>query len=126
MPHAGRSLGIALALAFTASTAAAMTPPSASAGWCAVSNGGKLPAASGGSAALCAAIEQAVAARGLRRDFSVRIAVGERSMLTVDVTLADGRTLPSLHLAQIDRAISRTTLEHFGESVANHVASGLR
>ena len=126
MPHAAHSLGIAVALAFAATTVSAMTSPAGSAARCEVSNADKLPAASGGGAALCAAIERAVASRGLGRTFLVRVVVGKRSKLTANITLADGRILPSLHMAQMDRPIGRTTLEQFGGAVADQIASAMR
>jgi hypothetical protein len=93
---------------------------------CAVIGGEKLPAASGGSAALCRAIVHAAAARGLKSKFTVSVHVGKRSMLMADVTLANGARLPTLHHAEMDRAIGRDTLDRFGRAVADHVASGGR
>jgi hypothetical protein len=126
LSHACRSTAVALALAMPSSGALGMTAPAAPSEQCQVTNGAKLPAASGGSAALCAAIQQAAEARGKHGTFTVRVSVGPRSRLTAYVTLADGRSLPPLHLASMDRAIGKATLERFGAAVADHVAGATR
>lgn len=126
LSHACRSTVVALALAMAGSSALGMTPPAAHPGQCQVSNGGKLPAASGGSAALCDAIQQAAEARGKHGTFTVRVSVGPRSSLTAFVTLSDGRSLPPLHMAIMDRAIGKTALERFGAAVVDHVAGATR
>ena len=111
---------LALALVALASGAGATVaaPPR-----CAVIGGEKLPTASGGSAALCRAVVRAAAARGLKSKFTVQVHVGKRSMLMADVTLAGGARLPTLHHAEMDRAIGRDTFDRFGRAVAQHVAT---
>ena len=126
LSHACRSTAVALALAMAGSGALGMTVPAASSGPCQVTNGAKLPAASGGSDALCAAIQRAAEARGSDGTFTVRVNVGPRSRLTAYVTLADGRSLPPLHMASMDRAIGKTTLERFGAAIVDHVAGAAR
>ena len=126
LSHACRSTAVALALAMAGSGAFGMTGPAAPSERCEVTNGGKLPAASGGSAALCAAIQQAAEARGKHGTFTVRVSVGPRSSLTAFVTLSDGRSLPPLHMAIMDRAIGKTALERFGAAVVDHVAGATR
>lgn len=103
------------------SSACAMTAPAADAFRCEVVNGDKLPAASGGAAALCAAIERA-ATSSAGQPFTVEVKVGPRSMLGADVTLADGRKLSSLRMAEMDRPISAATFDRFGAAIAAHVA----
>jgi hypothetical protein len=102
-----------------------MSPPQ-SAGWCQVVNGDKLPSASGGSEELCKALERAVAAKGSKDRFSVRVRVEPRSILSAEVTLADGRTLPALHLAEMDRPITKDTFDRFGRAIVDHAAGGAR
>jgi hypothetical protein len=124
--HACRSTAVALALAMAGSGAFGMTAPAAPSERCKVTNGGKLPAASGGSDALCDAIQQAAKAQGRHEAFTVRVTVGPRSRLTAHVTLLDGRSLPPLHMASMDRAIGKTTFERFGAAIADHVAAATR
>lgn len=116
----------ALALATVASSACGMTLPTPSASWCQVENGAKLPAASGGGAALCEAIERAATLRGVGGAFSVRVVAGSRSLLTANVILDDGRRLPALQMAEMDRPIGKTTFKRFADAVANHVAGAGR
>jgi hypothetical protein len=125
LSRACRSAALAVALAVAGSNGLGMTPPATPNGRCHVSNGAKLPAASGGSVALCAAIERAAEALG-KQVFTVRIDVGPRSRLTAYVTLADGRSLSPLRMAVMDGAIGKATLERFGAAVANHVAGATR
>ena len=121
--HAWHSTAFALAL--VASSACGMTAP-VPADRCIVQNDKRLPVDSGGGAALCAAIEQAAIARELSGAYTVRIVVGPRSLLTAEVTLSDGRTLPPVTMAEMDRPIGKSTLKRFGEAVANHIAGARR
>ena len=111
---------LALALA-TSSSACAMIAPAAAVARCQVLDGEKLPAQSGGAAALCAAIERAVASSASDVAFTVQVTVGSLSMLSADVTLSDGRKLPSLRMAEMDRPISKSTFDRFGAAVASHI-----
>lgn len=117
---------LAFTLATSASAACGMTGGDRAEPRCAVVNGDRLPARSGGVAALCAAIERAAAAKSLDAAFTVKVSVGARSLLSADVTLSDGRKLPSLRMAEMDRPIAKSTLERFGTAIADHVASGRR
>ncbi len=112
---------LALALVPFAS-AAGMTAPTVAGPRCQVANGEKLPAASGGVHALCAAIERALAAHKSNKRVAVRVTIGARSLLSADVTLSDGRKLPSLKMAEMDRPITKMTFERFGAAIANHIA----
>ena len=111
---------LALALGLGSGASGMTTPPAAPR--CQLVNAAKLPPASGGARTLCAALDRAVAAKSLKSPFTVKVSVGERSLLTADVTLADGRNLPALRMAQMDRPISKATLERFGAAIADHVA----
>ena len=103
-----------------------MNAPTGSAPQCLVVNGEKLPAGSGGSEELCRALERALVARGRQPRFTVRVRVEPRSILTADVTLADGRTLPALHMAEMDRPITKDTLNRFGRAIVDHATGGER
>jgi hypothetical protein len=116
----------AVALAVLGSGACAMTGPIQADVRCHVTESEKLPAASGGAAALCAAIEQAAAARGVPAGFTVQVKVAPRAMLSADVTLPDGRTLATLHMAEMDRDVTRDMLNRFAVAVADHIMSEKR
>jgi hypothetical protein len=88
---------------------------------CDVVNGDQLPVESGGVPALCRAIDDAVAGRGVDVQLTVQVSVERRSVLVAEVTLADGRHLPALRMAEMDRPISREMFERFGLAVADHV-----
>jgi hypothetical protein len=124
MKDAGHA-SFAIALLALASSACAMTTSAQAGARCHV-EGEKLPAASGGARALCDAIERAAAARGLQQRFTVQVRVKPRAMLSAEVKLPDGRTLPALHMAEMDRPVTRDTLERFGLAIADHIAGGAR
>lgn len=88
---------------------------------CDVVNGEDLPAASGGAAALCRAIDDGATRRGLDQAFAIRVTVERHSVLAGDVTLADGRRLPDVRVADMDRPISGDMFMRFGLAVADHV-----
>lgn len=117
---------VASALAFAASSACGMTAPAAPAARCEVLNGNRLSVDSGGREELCAAIERAAIARGLGGAYTVRVVVGSNSLLTADVMLSDGRALPAVSMAEMDRPIGKTTLKRFAEAVADHVVGASR
>ena len=118
--HAALALGALIASPATAT--AAVAPPAR----CTVAGADKLPVASGGSAALCRAIARAAAARRIRAPFTVQVRVGKRSTLMADVTLARGKRLATLHHAEMDRTIGRSTIERFARALADHVVAGMR
>lgn len=117
---------LAIALASAVSSACAVTAPTGSAVQCKVVNGEKLPAASGGATELCRALDRALAARDPKPRFTVQVRVEPRSVLTADVTLADGRTLPALHVAEMDRPVTKDTLDRFGRAIVDHATGGAR
>lgn len=125
MKEASHAL-FAIVLAAAATSACAMTAPATHAAPCQVVDGAKLPAASGGAQEVCRALERALAARSSAPRFSVRVRVEPRSVLTADVTLADGRTLPALHMAEMDRPITKDTLDRFGQAIVAHASGSAR
>ena len=89
---------------------------------CRVLGGEKLPADSGGSAALCAAIERAAASEAPGRRFSVEVRVLGQSSMAATLTTADGRTLPEQKFQISDRGITRGSLERFAKTLVGEVA----
>lgn len=114
----------AIALSSVASSACAMTVPAASNKFWQIVDGHKLPPASGGEEELCRAIDRAAASAGSNERFSVRIQVKPGSVLAADVTLADGRAFPSLHIAETDRPMSKDTFERFGRAIVDYAIGG--
>lgn len=92
---------------------------------CRVVDGDKLPAASGGPRALCAAVEKAVSGRTPGTEFSAEIRVLSRSRLTATLT-AGGRKLPEQSFASMDRELDRKSFERFAAALADQVAKARR
>jgi hypothetical protein len=117
---------LAIMLGSMVSSACAMSVPGEPVAQCHVVEGDKLPAASGGSDELCRALERALDTHGPRPHFTVRVRVEPRSILTADVTLADGRTLPALHMVEMDRPITKDTLDRFGRAIVDYASGVVR
>lgn len=89
---------------------------------CRVLGGDKLPAATGGSDEICAAIRKAAAEQAPDRSFSVEVRVIGASILTATVTTGDGTTLPEQTMRVIDRSLSKSSFERFANALAGEVA----
>lgn len=89
---------------------------------CRVVDGDKLPAASGGPEALCAAIAAAAAAEAPDSRFSVEVRVLGSSSLAATLTTADGRKLPERRFAASDRDLTKTSFERFAKALAGEAA----
>ena len=89
---------------------------------CQVIDGNKLPAESGGADGLCREIAAATAkaAPGVR--YSVEIKVLPRSRLSATVTTADGRRLPELGMASMDKPLTAGSFKRFAASIAEELA----
>lgn len=89
---------------------------------CRVVGGDKLPAETGGPAALCAAIKQAAQERAPGTDFSVTVQVLSNYSLSAIVQLDDGRQLPEQKMAISDRGLNRSSVEFFASAIAAEIA----
>ena len=89
---------------------------------CRVLGGEKLPASTGGSEALCAAIARAAATDAPGRRFSVEVRVLGQSSLAATLTIADGTTLPEQNFAISDRSLTKGSLERFAKALVGEVA----
>ncbi|MFL6728778.1 MAG: hypothetical protein ACJ8E3_05380 [Sphingomicrobium sp.] len=96
------------------------SPPNSSLS-CRIVGGERLPAASGGTAALCAAIERAFAERGTGAGVTVEVDVLSSSMLSAKLS-ADGRTLPEQRFASMDRDLGVASFERFAGALAEQLA----
>lgn len=99
-----------------------MTVPAAAAARCEVVDADKLPATTGGSQALCEAINAAARKHAVRVTYTVEVRVLSPSMLAAVVTLKDGRKLPEQRIAVSDSVLKRRSIERFAEAIALQVA----
>lgn len=106
-------------------SACAMGPSASQSPQCRVSGGEKLPAGSGGAAALCAAVERALAASGSNAAVKAEVRVLSASMLAATLT-AGGRTLPEQRFASMDRDLDGRSFERFAEVLADQAARARR
>lgn len=89
---------------------------------CRVVNGDKLSAQSGGADALCQAIASAAAETAPGVGYSVEINVLPRDRLSAQVTLADGRKLPEMGIASMDKPLTAGSFKRFADSIARELA----
>ena len=106
-----------LATASFAGSACAMTSPTSPLIDCRVLNASKLPAASGGSEALCAAIAKAAEAAAPAGRFSVEVRVLGSSSLAATLTAADGRKLAERRFASSDRSLTKSSFDRFAKAL---------
>ena len=114
-------LALPVAIVLFAGSACAMTSPTGPLTDCRVIGGSKLPASSGGSEALCAAIAKAAAQAEAGR-FSVEVRVLGRSKLAATLTTADGRKLPEQRFAVSDSSLTRASFARFANALAGEAA----
>jgi hypothetical protein len=88
---------------------------------CRVLNGEKLPPESGGAAAICSAIEQAISARAPEVRYTAEVRVISKSALSA-IIVADGHTLSEQHLSVSDRYLNPLSIKHFADVLAEEVA----
>jgi hypothetical protein len=113
---------IAAAIGCVSGSACAMSSTENLSSGCRVINGDKLSVESGGADALCQAIAAAAAetAPGVR--YSVEISVLPRDRLSALVTLGDGRKLPELGMASMDKPLTAGSFKRFANSIAQQLA----
>lgn len=92
---------------------------------CHVLAGEKLRAASGGSAAICAAVEKAIASTAPDVRYSVEVNVLSPSRLAATLVV-NGRTLPEQKFAVMDRDLNPASIERFAQSLATEVAKAAK
>lgn len=98
-----------------------MTAPSTPLVDCRVVGGDKLPAASGGANAFCAAINRAAAAQTPHQKFKVAVHVRGPSTMTATITMANGKELPEQTFSISDRALTKGSLERFANGLVGDV-----
>lgn len=121
MSGAPAAAAAALALALVPASACAMNAPAAAV-TCRVVGEGNLPGGSGGANALCAAIEEAIAAEAPQAKATVEVRVLSAHRLAATVTTADGRTLPEHNFASSDRALTSSSFRRFARAIAARLA----
>ena len=97
------------------------TVDQSSPGNCRVVDGEKLPASSGGSALICAAVERAIQNRAPAVRYSAEVKVLSSSRLATTMVV-NGKALPEQKFAVMDSELSRATIERFAQSLALEVA----
>lgn len=114
---------IAAAIGCVSGSACAMnSSETQSAPSCRVIDGNRLPAASGGADALCREIAAATASAAPGVRYTVEIRVLPKARLSATVTTADGRTLPELGIASMDKPLTASSFRRFAESIASELA----
>ena len=98
-----------------------MASPSAQSTPCRIVDGDKLPAASGGAAALCSAIERAAAAKAPGVAYTVEVKVLSPSRLAATLT-SGGQKLPEQKFAITDRELNGASFERFAAALADRLA----
>lgn len=92
---------------------------------CEVTNGAKLPAASGGSEALCREIERAITAAAPTTSYSARIVVLTASRLSA-VLVVNDHALPEQNFAVMDRELDPGSIRRFAQALAGEVAKAAK
>jgi hypothetical protein len=113
---------IAAAIGCVSGSACAMSSTENFSSGCRVVNGNKLAAESGGADALCQAIASAAAETAPGVTYSVEINVLPRDRLSAQVTLADGRKLPELGIASMDKPLTAGSFKRFANTIAQELA----
>ena len=91
---------------------------------CHVVAGEKL-AGSGGTSAICAAVEKAIAAKAPNANYSAQVRVLSPSRLSA-LLIVDGHTLPEQKFAVMDRDLNPGSIQRFAESLAAEVAKAAK
>lgn len=99
-----------------------MESPSRRVPHCLVVDGDKLPAGSGGAAALCTAIQRAAAATAPGLDFTVEVKVLSSSRLAATLT-SHGQRLPEQKFATMDRELTSDSFDRFAAALAAQLAN---
>ena len=113
---------IAAAVGCVSGSACAMSSTENLSSGCRVVHGDKLPPESGGADALCQAIAEAAAETAPGVGYSIDIKVLPRARLSAMVTLADGRKLPELGMASMDKPLTNGSFKRFANSIAQELA----
>ena len=92
---------------------------------CHVVGGEKLPAASGGSKAICSEIERAIAALAPKARYSAEVTVLTKSRLAATLVV-NGRTLPEQKFAIMDSDLNAGAIQRFACSLAAEVAEAAK
>lgn len=103
-----------------------MTEPLSKPEKCRVVGSDKLPAEVGGPAALCAAIESAVAQKADGAMYRIEVHVLSPSSLAAFVHLSDGRTLPEQKMAVSDRLLNKGSIDRFADAIATEIAAAIQ
>ena len=101
-------------------TATAMSPRPSSA-FCEVIGAEKLPAETGGAAALCEAIRQALGARAPTGKAKVVVRIRSPYAMVATVTTASGIVRPEMNFDSSDRRLERHSFDQFAKAVVEQL-----
>jgi hypothetical protein len=102
-----------------------MTSPGAGQPQCRVIGAEKLSGQAVSAADVCGAITRAVGTRAGRPAFRVDVRVVSPSRLAATILLADGRRLPDLNMASMDRNLSKASVERFAKTIAAEITKNV-
>jgi hypothetical protein len=106
-------------------SSAAMSSPARPAHHCQVVNPERLPAASGGAEALCAAIKSRISGQAPEAAVNIVVTVQSASMLAAELTVG-GRALPEQKFARMDRDLDAGAFERFADTLAIQVQNAVQ
>lgn len=94
-------------------------------GSCRVVGGEKFVSGAGGAAAICTAIEKAVAARVPNVAYTAEVRVLSKAAMAANVVV-NGRKLPEQNMSVSDANISASSIQSFARSLAEQMANATK
>jgi hypothetical protein len=94
-------------------------------GRCQIVAGEKLPSSIGGSTAVCAEVERAIAATAPNAQYRVEVKVLSKSRLSASL-IVDGHALPEQNFAIMDSELDAGAIQRFAASLARAVAGAAK
>ena len=92
---------------------------------CQVVGADKLPAASGGAKALCAALAREIGRQASGADYHATVTVVSKARLKAIVHL-NGRALPEQGFSSMDRPLAKSSFDRFAKAIASQVGVSAR
>jgi len=117
----GRVAAFLLLVAAVPAGAGAMSASGAPSGHCRVVAGEQLLGGAGGAAAVCLAIERAIAAAAPRAKYGVLVKAMPHARLSAALTVND-HALPEQNFAVMDGELDSASVSRFAQSLAAQVA----
>lgn len=122
MRAAAIALIVASSFALGGGSACAMSKDQSAVPECIVTGGEKLPAATGGAAGICAAVNEALNTLPAGQSVRVQIQVKSHSWLVARIE-RDGALLPEQNMAVADSKLTKGSVERFARAIAQAVST---